>query len=63
VADNGPGIIPDAIDKIFIPFFTTKKDGSGIGLSFSRQVMRLHHGSIRVQSEPNARTTFTLSLR
>ncbi|MEW6364027.1 MAG: ATP-binding protein [Acidobacteriota bacterium] len=61
IQDNGPGIIPEAMEKIFVPFFTTKKDGSGIGLSFSRQVMRLHHGSIRVHSEPNVQTTFTLS--
>ena len=51
ISDNGPGIAPEAREKIFIPFFTTKKEGSGIGLSFSRQVMRLHHGVITVQSQ------------
>jgi signal transduction histidine kinase len=61
VSDNGPGIVADALDKVFIPFYTTKKEGSGIGLSFSRQVMRLHHGSIQVNSEPNVATTFTLN--
>ena len=60
VSDNGPGIAAEAKDKVFIPFFTTKKEGSGIGLSFSRQVMRLHHGVIAVQSEPESGTVFTL---
>ncbi len=60
VSDNGPGIDSDVQEKIFIPFFTTKKGGSGIGLSLSRQIMRLHHGSISVQSQPNRETTFTL---
>jgi len=60
ISDNGPGIDPEAREKIFIPFFTTKKEGSGIGLSFSRQVMRLHHGVISVQSQPGGGTIFTL---
>ena len=60
VSDNGPGIAPEAREKIFIPFFTTKKEGSGIGLSFSRQVMRLHRGVIAVQSQPGSGTAFTL---
>ena len=60
VEDNGPGILPEVLDKIFIPFFTTKKGGSGIGLSLSRQIMRLHRGTISVQSEINTRTVFTL---
>ena len=60
VSDNGPGIAPEARDKVFIPFFTTKKEGSGIGLSFSRQVMRLHRGVIAVQSPPGTGTVFTL---
>ena len=60
VSDNGPGIASEAKEKIFIPFFTTKKEGSGIGLSFSRQVMRLHHGIIAVQSQPGNGTIFTL---
>jgi two-component system, NtrC family, nitrogen regulation sensor histidine kinase NtrY len=61
VIDNGPGILKDVVDKIFIPFFTTKPSGSGIGLSLSRQIMRLHNGSITVQSEPEKETTFTLT--
>lgn len=60
VSDNGPGILKEVQEKIFIPFFTTKKGGSGIGLSLSRQIMRLHRGTISVQSEPNVKTIFTL---
>jgi signal transduction histidine kinase len=60
VADNGPGIIPEVLEKIFIPFFTTKPEGSGIGLSLSRQIMRLHRGAITARSEPNIETVFTL---
>lgn len=60
VVDNGPGIVPEAIDKIFVPFFTTKKEGSGIGLSLSREIMRQHNGSLSVFSEPGDRTVFTL---
>ncbi len=58
--DNGPGIPKDVQDNIFIPFFTTKEEGSGIGLSLSRQIMRLHRGSISMQSKPNETTVFTL---
>jgi signal transduction histidine kinase len=60
VKDNGPGIIPEAIEKIFIPFYTTKRNGSGIGLSLSRQIMQMHNGSLSVKSEPNIYTIFTL---
>ncbi|UCE19812.1 MAG: GHKL domain-containing protein [Gemmatimonadota bacterium] len=59
-SDNGPGIVEEALEKIFIPFFTTKKDGSGIGLSLSRQIMRLHRGSMSVQSKAFEETVFTL---
>lgn len=51
ISDNGSGISPDAMDKIFIPFFSTKKDGSGIGLSLCRQIMIRHKGKISVQSD------------
>ncbi|PWD99872.1 sensor histidine kinase [Marinilabilia rubra] len=61
VADNGKGILPDVLDKIFIPFFTTKPQGSGIGLSLSRQIMRLHGGSINAYSEPGKETRFSLT--
>jgi nitrogen fixation/metabolism regulation signal transduction histidine kinase len=60
VTDNGPGIKEDIQEKIFIPFFTTKKEGSGIGLSLSRQIMRSHGGTIRVTSTPNIETAFIL---
>ncbi len=60
IADNGPGILPEVMDKIFIPFFTTKSGGSGIGLSLSRQIMRLHRGTISVLSQPDTETVFTL---
>lgn len=60
VKDNGPGIIPEAQDRIFIPFYTTKKSGSGIGLALSRQIMQLHHGFLSVKSEPNIYTIFSL---
>lgn len=61
VSDNGKGILPDVIDKVFIPFFTTRQRGSGIGLSLSRQILRLHGGSITAQSEPGKETIFTLT--
>ncbi len=60
VIDNGSGIEKENIEKIFIPFFSTKEGGSGIGLSLSRQIMRLHKGTISVHSEPNVRTVCTL---
>ncbi len=60
VIDNGKGIDPDEMDKIFIPFYTTKKEGSGIGLSLSRQIMRLHKGSIQVNSELGKGSEFIL---
>jgi two-component system, NtrC family, nitrogen regulation sensor histidine kinase NtrY len=58
--DNGSGIKPDIMDKIFMPFFTSKKHGNGIGLSLSRQIMHLHKGSIIVKSKPEEGTVFTL---
>lgn len=61
VTDNGQGILSDVIDKIFIPFFTTKRSGSGIGLSLSRQILRLHGGSITAQSIPDEETIFTMT--
>lgn len=61
IIDNGSGIKPDIIDKIFMPFFTSKKEGSGIGLSLSRQIMQLHKGSISVKSRPEEGTIFSLT--
>ena len=60
VEDNGKGILKDIQDDIFIPFFTTKRTGSGIGLSLARQIMALHGGTIQVESEPGIRTQFNL---
>lgn len=60
VADNGPGIPSENLEKVFIPFFSTKAGGSGIGLSLSRQIMRLHGGTLHVHSEPGVQTVFTL---
>lgn len=60
VTDNGQGIVPEARDKVFVPFFSTRKEGSGIGLSLSRQIMKQHKGSISFISEPGEQTTFTL---
>jgi nitrogen fixation/metabolism regulation signal transduction histidine kinase len=58
--DNGPGIQPSNIQDIFLPFFTTKKDGMGIGLSLSRQIMNLHGGTLSVESVPGERTEFSM---
>lgn len=60
VADNGKGMDEEVQENIFTPFFTTKSDGNGIGLSFSRQIMRLHKGTISVRSTPGIETVFTL---
>ena len=60
VKDNGAGIPSNIMDDIFIPFYTTKNKGSGIGLSLSRQIMRLHSGTITVSSIPNKATLFSL---
>ncbi|MBD2757010.1 sensor histidine kinase [Spirosoma validum] len=61
VTDNGPGIEPEALEQIFIPFYTTKKSGSGIGLSLSRQIMQLHNGQLSAESTPGAGSTFSLT--
>ncbi len=61
ISNNGPMIPAEAIDKIFIPFFTTRENGSGIGLSLSRQILRLHRGSIHVESAEET-TRFIITL-
>jgi len=61
VYDNGQGILPEVLDKIFIPFFTTKPNGSGIGLSLSRQIIRQHNGTISAHSVVDKETTFTIT--
>jgi len=60
VADNGLGMPPELLDKIFIPFFSTRKNGSGIGLSLCKQIMLLHKGNIQVQSTEGMGAAFIL---
>ncbi|WP_149240071.1 ATP-binding protein [Dyadobacter sp. 32] len=62
IEDNGDGIEPEALDNIFIPFYTTKKTGSGIGLSLSRQILQQHGGQLNVSSQVGKGTVFTLVL-
>jgi len=61
ICDNGSGIHPDIIENIFIPFFTTRQGGSGIGLSLARQIMQIHRGTITLQSEPGVKTRVILT--
>jgi len=61
VTDNGQGIPAENLDEIFVPFFTTKQSGSGIGLSISRQIMRVHGGNLKVMSVQGKETIFCLS--
>ena len=60
IRDNGEGIQPDKLEQVFVPFFTTRKEGSGIGLSLCRQIIRLHEGQIKIESEPGEGTTVVL---
>ncbi|MEN8158332.1 MAG: ATP-binding protein [Bacteroidota bacterium] len=60
VKDSGKGIPPDQLESIFIPFYSTKEGGTGIGLSFSQHVMRLHHGQLKVNTSPGQGTDFQL---
>jgi two-component system nitrogen regulation sensor histidine kinase NtrY len=62
IQDNGDGIEPEAVENIFIPFYTTKKTGSGIGLSLSRQILQQHNGQLTVESEVGKGTVFTLTI-
>jgi signal transduction histidine kinase len=63
VEDNGIGISSDIIEDIFVPFYTTKENGSGIGLSLSKQIMQNHDGTISVNSAPNKGSKFTLKFQ
>jgi signal transduction histidine kinase len=60
VADNGMGMSPEVMENIFIPFFSTKKNGSGIGLSLCKQILLLHKGNIQVQSVEGTGSAFIL---
>lgn len=60
VSDNGKGIEAENIEKIFVPFYTTRKNGSGIGLTITRNIMKMHRGNLEVVSTPNLKTTFSL---
>lgn len=60
VSDNGPGIEPDKLEQIFIPFYTTKEDGTGVGLSLSRQILQLHGGVLGVDSQLGNGAKFSL---
>lgn len=60
VTDNGKGIEPELAEKIFVPFFTTRKNGSGIGLTITRNIMKMHYGNLEVSSIPHEKTIFSL---
>lgn len=62
IADNGPGIPEELQEQIFVPFFTTKEKGSGIGLSLSRQIIQMHKGSLYAYSRPGKGTVFTIRM-
>ncbi len=62
VSDNGCGIMPNSIDEVFVPFYTTKPQGSGIGLSLCRQIVNRHGGKISVESQENVGTIFKVTL-
>jgi len=60
IKDNGPGMDVETVEKIFVPFFTTKESGSGIGLSLSRQIIRIHNGNITCDSTPGSGTIVSM---
>lgn len=62
ISDTGPGITPDVMDKLFVPFFTTRKTGSGLGLAVTRRIVENHGGEIRVESEVGKGTTFEVTI-
>ena len=63
ISDNGPGINKENLEEIFIPFFTTRENGSGIGLSVSKQIMAAHGGTLKVRSVMNKETEFCMSFK
>jgi nitrogen fixation/metabolism regulation signal transduction histidine kinase len=62
VEDDGPGLLPEVQERAFVPFFSTKPGGSGVGLALAHRIGRLHGGTLTVESEPDVRTVFTLRL-
>jgi signal transduction histidine kinase len=62
VSDNGIGIDQGAMDSVFVPSYTTKENGSGIGLSISRQIIQMHNGTISIRSEPGVETVVEIVL-
>ena len=62
ISDNGPGIPPDVLEHIFDPFYTTKENGSGLGLSIAHTIIREHQGRLEVNSKPGQGTTFRIVL-
>lgn len=63
IADNGPGISAENLEEIFVPFFSTRENGSGIGLSISRQIMGAHGGTLKVRSVPGTETVFCMKFQ
>jgi signal transduction histidine kinase len=62
VRDNGPGLTPEAVSKIFSPFYTSKAAGTGLGLAISKKVVDAHGGSIEVASSPGSGAEFTITI-
>ena len=62
VRDNGAGIAPDKVERIFSPFFTTKDNGTGLGMAISKKIVEAHEGSVDVVSEPGRGTEFAVTL-
>lgn len=62
ISDTGHGISPDRIDKIFNPFYSTKKDGTGLGLSITKRIIQMHGGEINVKSQEGKGSTFSINL-
>jgi signal transduction histidine kinase len=62
VADTGPGIAPEHLDRIFEPYFTTREGGTGLGLALTHKIVEEHGGRIRVESEVGSGTTFIITL-
>jgi signal transduction histidine kinase len=62
VTDTGPGIPPEDLDRIFEPYFTTKEDGTGLGLALARRIILEHRGSIRAENVPGSGARFVIGL-